>query len=226
MNLSTVMNQTTAAGVHAMDLLSFLFFLPACFALNMSPGPNNLLALNNAKRYGFRPAVLAGAGRLLAFSVMIALAASGLAVVLYTSEVFFFVLKIGGAAYLFWLAFRLWFADTNASEELPTSRAKNLQGLARQEFLLASGNPKAILIFTAFLPQFVDPNGPILTQFALVGGLFLLLEWVAIAVYASFGVYLRQWFSAPRSRKLFNRGSASLLAMAGLGLLLARREAS
>lgn len=208
-----------------MDLLSFLLFVPACFALNMSPGPNNLMALNNAKRYGFRPAVMAGAGRLLAFTGMIALAASGLAVALYTSAQFFLLLKIGGAAYLFWLAYKLWTADPSAGEGLQMPATESLRGLARQEFLLAAGNPKAILIFTAFLPQFVNPAEPIAPQFALVGGAFLVLEWVAIAIYASFGVYLRQWFSQPQSRKLFNRSSAGLLAAAGVGLLLSRRDA-
>ncbi len=62
-----------------MELFKLFIFLPACFALNMAPGPNNLLSMNNARSYGFRAAIIAGLGRLLAFSVMIMLAASGLA---------------------------------------------------------------------------------------------------------------------------------------------------
>lgn len=101
---------------------------------------------------------------------------------------------------------------------------KNLLQLARQEFLLAAGNPKAILIFTAFLPQFVDPAGAVGLQFLILGALFLLLEWVAIAGYAFFGKALRHWFSRPSMRRLFNRVCAGLLGSAGAGLLLARRE--
>ncbi|MCO7189631.1 MULTISPECIES: LysE family translocator [unclassified Pseudoalteromonas] len=137
-----------------MTLWQLLFFIPACFALNMAPGPNNLLSMNNARCYGFRTAVIAGGGRIAAFAIMIALVASGLAVVLYASETLFFTIKVAGAAYLLWLAVALWRSEVSPLAEV--SREKSRFGLARQEFLLAAGNPKAILIFTAFLPQFVD----------------------------------------------------------------------
>jgi threonine/homoserine/homoserine lactone efflux protein len=76
-----------------------LFFIPACFALNMTLGPNNLLSMNNARCYSFQSTFIAGLGRIAAFSVIITLAASGLAVVLYASETLFFTLKLLGAAY-------------------------------------------------------------------------------------------------------------------------------
>lgn len=95
--------------------------------------------------------------------------------------------------------------------------------LARQEFLLAAGNPKAILIFTAFLPQFFDPTGSIGLQFLILGALFLMLEWVAIGTYAFFGKVLRHWFSRPAMRRLFNITCAGFLGSAGIGLLLDRR---
>ncbi len=205
-----------------MDWLTLLLFVPACFALNLAPGPNNLLSLSNAKRYGVRTACLAGIGRLAAFVVMITLAASGLATVLYASETLFLVIKVLGAAYLFWLAFQLWGADP--ADDPHGGDSRSLMGLARQEFLLAAGNPKAILIFTAFLPQFVSPGGNIATQFLILGALFLALEWLAIAGYAYVGAFLRHWFSRPAMRRLFNRSCAGLLASAGLGLLVARRE--
>lgn len=205
-----------------MDLLAVLFFIPACFALNMAPGPNNLLSMSNAKRYGFQIACLAGIGRLAAFVIMIALAASGLASILYASEYLFLVVKVSGALYLFWLAYQLWIASPE-EESFDTYGSKSLFGLAKQEFFLAVGNPKAILIFTAFLPQFVDPAQPVGWQFFIFGLLFLLLEWVAIAGYAYFGVYLRHWFSRPKMRQIFNRSCSGLLASAGIGLLVARK---
>ena len=179
--------------------------------------------MSNAKRYGLKTACLAGMGRLTAFAMMIALAASGLASILYASEQLFFVIKVLGAGYLFWLAYQLWRATP--AEEVASSEAEmSALNLAKQEFLLAIGNPKAILIFTAFLPQFVDPGQPIGFQFFLLGGVFLLLEWVAIAGYGCCGVYLRNWFSRPDMRRLFNRGCAGLLASAGVGLLVANKE--
>jgi threonine/homoserine/homoserine lactone efflux protein len=194
----------------------------ACFALNLAPGPNNLLSVSNATRYGFRAACGAGLGRLLAFAGMIALAASGLAVVLHASETLFYTIKVAGACYLFWLAWQLWRAAP-APEGVVEGGSAAFWQLARQEFLVAAGNPKAILIFTAFLPQFVDPARPMAPQFALLGVLFLVFEMAAIAIYAAIGSRLWRWFAQPRGKRIFNRTCAGLLSGAGLGLLLARR---
>ncbi|QJP95141.1 LysE family translocator [Pseudomonas fluorescens] len=205
-----------------MDLATLSLFLPACFALNMAPGPNNLLSVSNATRYGYRRACVAGIGRLLAFAGMIALAAAGLAVVLQTSELLFYGIKIVGAGYLLYLAWQLWRANP-AAEDAVAAPANGLLALARQEFLVAAGNPKAILIFTAFLPQFVDPNRAITPQFMLLGGLFLLLEWIAISAYAYMGLHMRRWFAEPRGKRIFNRCCAGLLSAAASVLLMAKR---
>ncbi|NYH12557.1 LysE family translocator [Pseudomonas moraviensis] len=205
-----------------MDLATLSLFLPACFALNMAPGPNNLLSVSNATRYGYRRACVAGIGRLLAFAGMIALAAAGLAVVLQTSELLFYGIKIVGAGYLLYLAWQLWRANP-AAEDAITAPANGLLALARQEFLVAAGNPKAILIFTAFLPQFVDPNRAITPQFMLLGVLFLLLEWIAISAYAYMGLHMRRWFAEPRGKRIFNRCCAGLLSAAASVLLMAKR---
>lgn len=205
-----------------MDLVTLSLFLPACFALNMAPGPNNLLSVSNATRYGYRHACVAGVGRLLAFAGMIALAAAGLAVVLQTSELLFYGIKIIGAGYLLYLAWQLWRADP-AGEDAVAAPANGLLALARQEFLVAAGNPKAILIFTAFLPQFVDPARAITPQFMLLGVLFLLLEWIAISAYAYMGLHMRRWFAEPRGKRMFNRCCAGLLSAAASVLLMAKR---
>ncbi|OEE46855.1 LysE family translocator [Enterovibrio norvegicus] len=205
-----------------MDLLSLLLFVPACFALNMTPGPNNLLAMNNARCYGFRASMIGSLGRILAFSAMITLTASGLAVILYASETVFFAIKLFGALYLFWIAFQLW-----RSTSIPVTdseRHKPLKALFKQELALAAGNPKAILIFTAFLPQFVDTSASVNTQFFVLGVTFLGLEIAAIAIYAVFGIYLRQWFEQPKMARWFNRGCAFVLGLSGGNLLLMNRQ--
>ncbi len=207
-----------------MDLSTLALFIPACFALNMAPGPNNLLSLNNASRYGLRTACVAGIGRLFAFAGMIVLAALGLAVVLHTSEYLFLAIKVLGAFYLFYIAWQLWRAPVGQGGAA-VERKGGVLRLARQEFLVAAGNPKAILIFTAFLPQFVVMNSatPVGEQFLWLGAMFLALEWLSIALYAWLGAYLQRWFEQPGPRRLFNRVSAGLLGCAGLGLLAARR---
>jgi len=210
-----------------MSFETLLLFIPACFALNMAPGPNNLLSVSNATRYGFWVATMAGIGRLVAFILMIAITAAGLATVLQTSLLLFYVIKVVGAGYLFYLALQLWRASPSAEGRQDGALVqKSIESLARQEFLVAAGNPKAILIFTAFLPQFVDPSRPSGPQFGILGLLFLGLEWLAIAAYSYIGSHLRVWFSVPTRQLAFNRTCASLLGAAGIGLLAARRSAA
>ncbi|EGA63734.1 LysE family translocator [Vibrio brasiliensis] len=204
-----------------MELWKLAVFIPACFALNMTPGPNNLLSLNNARRYGFKSALIGGLGRVSAFAIMIALAASGLAVVLYASETLFFAIKLFGALYLLWLAFNLWRSESSPVSD--NSDRTNLVGLVKQEFALAAGNPKAILIFTAFLPQFVDVALDVDHQFMVLGCTFIVLEMLAISIYALFGLYLRHWFTKPKMVRRFNRASAMFLSYSGANLLFTSR---
>jgi threonine/homoserine/homoserine lactone efflux protein len=88
--------------------------------------------------------------------------------------------------------------------------------------LLAAGNPKAILIFTAFLPQFIDSSKNAGYQFFILGAVFLSLELLAISIYAIFGVYLRNWFSKPKMKQLFNRCCALFIGSIGISLLIDR----
>ena len=206
-----------------MDIITLLIFIPACFALNLAPGPNNLMAMKNAKDLGLKTAVLAGIGRLLAFSLMIAVVALGLAKVLLASQTLFLIVKVLGAIYLLYIAYRLWMTEGSVD---PTDKPaqQHFIPLAKQEFLLAIGNPKAILIFTAFLPQFIDTTANVDQQFLMLGAMFLLLEWIAISLYAVFGVYLRNFFSQPRMRSIFNKCCASFVGISGIALLLNSRS--
>jgi threonine/homoserine/homoserine lactone efflux protein len=209
--------------------LDLWLFVPACFALNMAPGPNNLMALHNASAQGVRAACVAGLGRQVAFILMMGLAAVGLASVLYASVWVFTAIKLAGGGYLLYLAWQLWHTQPASPDSTPaanTTAHHSVGVLARREFLMAIGNPKAILIFTAFLPQFVNIQQPIAPQFAVLGALFLALECAAIAMYALAGRYAAAFMQSPTSRKRFNRISASLLGAAGVGLLLTKAEAN
>ncbi|MFC0401539.1 LysE family translocator [Paraburkholderia rhizosphaerae] len=209
-----------------MSVTAWLFFLPACFAINMAPGPNNLLSINVAARHGFMTAFVAGTGRLVAFSLMLVLAATGLAVVLHASELFFLAIKLAGAAYLIWLAIQLWRSDAAPMHTQRDAGDASLLRIARQECLVAAGNPKAILVFTAFLPQFVNIAKPMLPQFAVLGTSFLVLEWVAIALYSGAGVYLGKWLTRTSVRRWFNRCCGMFLGAIGVSFLLLRRAQS
>lgn len=203
-----------------MNLSTYLLFLPACFALNMAFGPNNLLSVGNGARWGVRPAVLAASGRLAAFALMIAVAGVGMGALLAASALAFNIVKWLGAAYLIWLGIKLLRAPApeGLADATDTAQAPDLRALARQEFAVAIGNPKAILIFTAFFPQFVAPESYAMS-YLLLGLSFLLLEVVAIALYALLGARVRRLAKGGAAMRWFNRASGSM--MIGFGLLLA-----
>ncbi|WP_168187349.1 LysE family translocator [Pseudomonas sp. VI4.1] len=140
---------------------------------------------------------------------------------LQTSELLFYGIKI--VARLSVLSRLAVVARDPGTQDTVAGASVGTLRLARQEFLVAAGNPKAILIFTAFLPQFVDPARAITPQFALLGALFLMLEWIAIGAYAYMGLHMRRWFAQPRGKRLFNRCCAGLLSAAASVLLMARR---
>ncbi len=204
----------------------WLVFVPASFALNMAPGPNNLLAMSNGVRFGFGRAVLAGGGRLAAFAVMIALTALGLGALLAASELAFHVIKWCGAAYLVYLGIRLWRTrpDPTFAAAADARPATALKELARQEFLIAAGNPKAILIFTAFFPQFLQSDASALPQFAVMGATFLMLEVAALTLYAVSGRQLAFLTRTESGQRLINRVSGGMLVGAGVLLAASRRS--
>lgn len=203
-----------------------LLFIPASFVLNLSPGPNNLLAMSNGVRYGFFPAILGGFGRLAAFITMIALTSVGLGAVLSTSETVFYIIKWFGTAYLMYLGIKIWFRPLNSEVKKSTTinSKESVIELARQEFLIAIGNPKAILIFTAFFPQFMNSTSPVLPQFLVIGTSFLILEYFAICVYSFVGTQFGFVKNSTRGQKVINRFSGGVLIGSGALLALVDRN--
>jgi threonine/homoserine/homoserine lactone efflux protein len=208
-----------------MSIQTFSLFLPACFAINMAFGPNNVLSLSNGAREGVRASVLAASGRLLAFAIMIAIAGLGLGALLLASQTLFSVIKFAGAAYLVWIGIRL----IRSGPALVVDQARrgpvSLARLTKQEFWVAAGNPKAILVFTAFFPQFVDRDA-YAASFAILGATFLTLEIVAIVIYAALGARLGSMSRGVAGFRWFNRISGTLMICFGVMLAFVRRPAT
>ncbi|WP_175940031.1 LysE family translocator [Caballeronia sp. BCC1704] len=208
-----------------MSIQTFSLFVPACFAINMAFGPNNMLSLSNGARRGVRMSVLASFGRLAAFAVMIAIAGLGLGALLLASETLFTAIKLVGAAYLVWIGIKLIRSGPQTVTAEEGAGAAGLARLTKQEFLVAAGNPKAILVFTAFFPQFVDRSA-YATSFAILGAIFLLFELVAIVIYAALGARLGSLSRGARGFRWFNRVSGALMIGFGVMLALVRRPAA
>ncbi|NIA68236.1 LysE family transporter [Pelagibius litoralis] len=200
---------------------AWFVFVAAATLISLSPGANNLLALTNGLRYGATPSLAAVGGRLGAFVVMIVIAALGLGAVLAASELAFQIIKWAGVAYLVYLGLRAFLAPAAAATPGgqrggAVSGAQSWATLARREFLVAVGNPKAILVFTAVFPQFLVAGEAALPQFAVMGLTFLVTECLAAFTYVFSGKVF-----APLLRDraaLVNRITGGLL-LAAAGLL-------
>lgn len=199
-----------------------LLFVPACFALNMAFGPNNLISITIGARDGLRAALIAATGRLIAFVLMITVAAIGMGALLMASEAAFTVVKVLGAVYLVWLGVKILRSEAKFPSEDHELGRSGVRGFIRQEFLVAMGNPKAILIFTAFFPQFVVPEN-YWGSFLILGAIFLALELIAITLYAYAGTRLSGVMRNARGLRWINRISGSTMITFGVLLAAARR---
>jgi threonine/homoserine/homoserine lactone efflux protein len=201
-------------------VIAWSLFIPACFALNCAPGPNNMLALTNAARLGFVPALLGGLGRMPAFAFLIFVTVMGLGAVIAASATAFLVVKILGAVYLVYVGVQVLLKAKVLADV--QSIDTSVRALMRRDFTMAITNPKAIAIFTAFFPQFLTAGGPVWQQLTEMGGAFLVMEVGAVALYVIAGALLR---GVLRSRNVFvwlNRVVGSALIAAGGAMALSR----
>lgn len=173
-------------------MVEWAALVPASLIVAATPGANQILALRNGVRAGTATAIIASLGRFAAFILMVIAVAIGLATVLGTSRVVFEILKWTGVAYLAWLGVRA-LRDGPRVREPTRKEHPNLRPsrLARQEFLVAMANPKALILFTVFLPQFVlsgtDATAPALLA---AGMAYIAIEFVCACGYAAIGGHI------------------------------------
>ena len=198
----------------------WLLYLAAAVGLSLTPGPNGLLSLTHGVQFGFRRAAFTALGGVTGFLVLIAASLAGLGAVLAASETAFLVLKLAGAAYLIVLGIRLWRAPPPAVAASLAEAAPNRAGparLYRQGFLVAVSNPKALVFFAAFLPQFMVPGAPFWLHFLVLGGTFALVELLYELLVAGLAGRIAPWLA--RAGRWFNRVTGSTFI--GVGGLLA-----
>ena len=203
-----------------MALHTWLIYLTAVFGLSLTPGPNGLLALTHGALYGHRRALWTVTGGMLGFVVLMALSMFGLAALLKASVHALLVLKWLGAAYLIWLDIQLWRAPALHLTPLESAAPRPGLQLFHQGLLSALSNPKVILFFGAFLPQFLDPARSLWLQFAVMAATFAIVEGVVEYLLARTAQRTRPWLE--RAGRGFNRCCGGLFAAMGLALPLTR----
>jgi homoserine/homoserine lactone efflux protein len=206
-----------------MTLSTYLLYFVAVTLLTLTPGPTMLMTLTNSVNHGPWRALASLSGSLAANMVIMALSALGLGALLAASEAAFTTLKFIGAAYLIWLGIRTFRnggglrIDRNGG---PHGRSLFLQGV-----LVGASNPKSLLFFTAFFPQFIDPSAPFLPQFLLLSLTFVFGDFVILGAGA-FGVgRIAPWLRQAHVVRWINRVCGGLFAVLGGLLLFARRHA-
>ena len=167
-----------------MELGTWLLYTVAALGLSLTPGPNGLLALTHGALFGVKRTAFTIAGGALGFTAIIALSLFGIGALLAASTEVLVVLKWLGGAYLVWLGVQVWRSPpvgVNASS--PRALATRAR-VFRQGFLAAITNPKGILFFVAFLPQFLVTDSPLILQFVILAATFVGIEMVTETLIA------------------------------------------
>ena len=209
--------------------ISLLTFAILALVVVMTPGPTVLLALSNGSRYGLASAGYGIAGAAISYGVLIAAAGLGLGAVFATSALLFNIVKWVGVVYLVWLGPQMLRSSgevgsvgTQTPGEIPATHGRR-RVIFRKGFLVAVTNPKGYLFFTAFLPQFLSPAEPLLTQYVTLALVFIATDIAVMTAYACLGVKAVQFLSN-QGALWIDRICGGLLVALGFGLALVRRS--
>ena len=201
-----------------MALDTWLVYLLAAVGLSLSPGPNGLLALTHGALHGRRKTLFTIFGGALGFVVLIALSMFGIGALLQASLGWLTVLKWAGGAYLVWLGVQVWRSPAIGGELGASAGPRSGASLFRQGLLSALSNPKALLFFAAFLPQFIDPARSLLLQFAVMAGTYAVIELAFEVGLAAAAHRISPWLQ--RSGQRFNQACGAMFVLIGVGLPL------
>jgi homoserine/homoserine lactone efflux protein len=204
-----------------MSLNTWLLYLVAAFGLSITPGPNSLLVLTHGALHGHRKTLFTVAGGATGFVALIALSMLGIGALLKASVHALLVLKLVGGAYLVWLGIQLWRAPPiHLRPEAGQAMRTRGSTMFRQGLLTAVSNPKALLFYGAFLPQFIDLARDLLTQFIIMATVFVAVEILVEYLLALLAHRVRPWLE--RAGRNFNRVCGGMFAAMGVALPLTR----
>ena len=205
-----------------MTISNWLLFCGVALLTTFTPGPAVLLAIANSVALGPRRALVCSLGNALGLCIVSAVALAGMGIVLATSASAFTALKFAGAGNLIYLGVRQWRRrDDNAfaAADGASRPARTHARLFAQGVTIALTNPKAILFFSALFPQFLVEDAPLGGQFVVLTLTFAACALISHAFYALLAHTLRAQFADARRARAFNRVSAGIFVLLGVGLL-------
>ena len=209
-----------------MEFELWLAFAIASTILVIIPGPTILTVISYSVSHGKRangPLVAAVA---LGDSTALLLSLLGLGALLATSALWFSVVKWAGGLYLIYMGIKLFRSGTSAMEFEHRGTVASLSQLFFNTWLVTALNPKGMVFFIAFLPQFINPESAITPQLWILSITFVALATVNAVLYAVFAQRARRLLASPRAQRRFNLTGGTLLVIAGAWALTARRSAA
>jgi len=207
-----------------MNWTTWWLFATTELVLCLTPGPAVLYVLSSALQSGARRSIASSLGILAANALYYALSATGVGAIMMASYHLFFAIKWIGAGYLIYLGARAVLGRESAFVAPAGSRSdKSAWQLFRDGFLLQMSNPKAIVFFTALVPQFIDARAPIAAQVVILGVTSEVIEFWVLLGYGLAAGKASNWARQPRYALWTNRVAGGLLIGAGAGLATLRR---
>ena len=208
-----------------MTMEHWFAFVAASAVLLVIPGPTILTVISYSMAHGRRANVALVAAVALGDSTALVLSLLGLGALLAASALWFTAVKWVGGLYLLFLGIRLLRSGISPGE-LPAAAAPGSRWrLFANTYLVTALNPKGIVFFVAFLPQFLNPASPVTRQLWVLAASFVVMATLNAALYALFAASASRVLASPRAQRRFKLAGGSLLSAAGVWALLARRSA-
>ena len=208
-----------------MSVQLWLAFVAASAVMLVIPGPTILTVISYSVAHGRRANVPLVAAVALGDSTALVLSLLGVGSLLTASAAWFTVVKWAGRLYLLYLGAKLLRAGVTSGAGLPEAAPTTPARLFLNTYAVTALNPKGMVFFVAFLPQFIAPEAPVAPQLWLLAITFVALATVNATLYAVFAGTARRLLESPRAQRRFNLAGGAMLCGAGLWALAARRAA-
>ena len=198
-----------------MALHTWLVFFAACWVISLSPGAGAIASMSCGLQYGFWRGYWNVLGLQLGLILQIIVIAAGLGAVLAASAIAFAAIKWFGVFYLVYLAVRQWRAAPallqDASGVRPPGKPMTL---VLRGLLVNISNPKALVFMLAVLPQFIDPQAPMLLQYSTIAATMVGVDLVVMAGYTGLASRVLRLLHTAGQQRRMNRTFATLFVAA------------
>ncbi len=200
-----------------MDFQLLLTFTMLCIVLSASPGPSSLFITSVSLQHGFKKSMNTVYGEVLGWAIYLLPVICGLGVFIQSNQDLLIYVKYIGGAYLMYMAYQAFMAD---SLELKTTDKKiSDKDLFKKGFVTSVTNPKVMMYYAAFLPQFIRPGNEAL-QLTILSALDLTIGFVIYTFYAYATHRIRTLISGHIVEKYVNKVSAVIYALVGIMIVL------